>query len=221
MHRKISSLQYLTQDLPDFSHIEQVRMACDAGIEWIQLRMKNKSTDDYMKISAMARKITYDSGVKLIINDHVEIAGEVGADGVHLGREDMYWKAARIILGEDVLIGGSAHSWDELISLRDANVDYAGLGPFRFTSTKINLDEVLGLEGIISIMKLMQQHSFQLPVIAIGGIELNDVNDLIAAGVNGIAVSSAINKAANPRNALINFLESVKNSFSNHEKVNT
>lgn len=192
-------------------------MACEAGVQWIQLRVKMKTESEWLEIALEARKITQDYNVTLIINDHVLIAKEVGADGVHLGRDDMYWKEARKIIGDDAIIGISSHSWNELLEAKEAQVDYAGLGPFRFTNTKEKLDEVLGKEGIGTIMKQAQQNSVTLPIIAIGGIKLNDVKELLEAGVNGVAVSSAINMAVNPELAMKEFLNELSISFSKSE----
>lgn len=221
MQSKIATLHYLTQDLPHFSHIEQVKMACDSGVQWIQLRVKNKTMKEWLRIAGEARKITSDYDAVLIINDQPLIAKEVGADGVHLGRDDMHWKEARVILGKQPVIGVSTHSWKELVEFKGAAVDYAGLGPFRFTTTKEKLDEVLGLDGTWKITKQAAQHSLDLPLIAIGGIALNDVPGLISAGVHGIAVSSAINKSTHPAIVVKSLLEQIKISISKKETIIT
>ncbi|MEO6166690.1 MAG: thiamine phosphate synthase [Chitinophagales bacterium] len=221
MDKKIASLHYLTQDLPHFSHVEQVKMACESGVEWIQLRVKNSAREEWLQIAKQARSITESYGKILIINDEPLIAKEVHADGVHLGRDDMHWKDARIMLGIDAIIGVSTHSWEELLEVKDAQIDYAGLGPFRFTNTKEKLDAVLGIDGITQITKLLQKYSFSLPVIAIGGITLNDVQELMSKGVKGIAVSSAINATAHPAIAAKAFLEQLKISISKKEAIIT
>lgn len=198
MHKQISILHYITQDLPGFSHIEQVGMACKAGLDWIQLRMKQPSLQERQSIAREARAITRACNCTLIINDDVLIAAEVKADGVHLGREDMHWSSARQLLGDDAIIGVSVHSWQELDGFRHAEVDYAGLGPFRFTTTKEKLDPILGLSGIRDVILKKQSDDFYLPLVAIGGIELDDVAGILQTGVSGIAVSSAINKNTAP-----------------------
>lgn len=220
MHNPVSSFHYLTQDLPGFSHAAQAKMACEAGVKWVQLRVKNKSWEEWLQTAREVCAITRHFDATLIINDDAEIAKQCGADGVHLGQSDMHWSEAVKMVGEDAIIGVSAHSWDELWSLNDARIHYAGLGPFRFTETKEKLDEVLGLEGILDIMQLKQEHSFHLPVIVIGGIQLTDVKQLMNAGVHGIAVSSAINKAQHPQEAAAKFLAEVATTVSEREKMN-
>lgn len=219
MRKPVSPLQYLTQDLPGFSHAAQVKMACEAGVKWVQLRMKNKSWEEWLQVAMEVSEITKHYDATLIINDSAEIAKQCGADGVHLGQTDMHWSEALKIVGEDAIIGVSAHSWDELYSLQDARIHYAGLGPFRFTETKEKLDEVLGLEGIREILQRMRQHSFQLPVIAIGGIQLTDVKELMNSGVDGIAVSGAINKSQHPQEAAASFLAALTTIISEREKM--
>jgi thiamine-phosphate pyrophosphorylase len=210
MHRSIATLQYLTMDLPSFPHVKQVQMACEAGLSWIQLRMKLPPYEEQLQIAVDARKITDDYGCILIVNDHVTIARDAGADGVHLGRDDMHWEEARTVLGKDAIIGVSTHSWAELTSYREAVVQYGGLGPYRFTSTKEKLDAVLGLEGIKEVIAQKRMNDFELPLIAIGGIELKDVQSLLNVGVSGIAVSSAISRSSNPMVTAQAFLQQVK-----------
>jgi len=210
MHRSIATLQYLTMDLPSFPHVKQVQMACEAGLSWIQLRMKLQPYEEQLQTAIEARKITADFGCILIVNDHVTIARDSGADGVHLGCDDMHWEEARKVLGNDALIGVSTHSWMELDSNRNARVQYAGLGPFRFTRTKEKLDAVLALEGIKEVIAQKRMDDFDLPLIAIGGIELKDVQSLLNVGVSGIAVSSAISRSSNPMETAQAFLQQIR-----------
>ena len=186
----ISRLHYLTQDLPDFSHSQLAEFACKGGADWIQLRVKNKSFDEWLKISQETKIICKKYGAKLIINDNVFIAKEVSADGVHLGKDDMDPKEARKILGDNFIIGGSTNTMDDVRRMMDSGCDYIGIGPFNFTSTKKKLNPVLGLEGILTIAK---KFGDQIPMIAIGGIKIEDVKSLMQTGIYGIAVSSAIN----------------------------
>jgi len=211
MRKEIASLHCLTQDLAHRSHAEQVRTACEAGVDWVQLRVKNQSHDDWLNIAQEARAITNQFQVILIINDSVEIARAVNADGVHLGQEDLSPMDARKILGEEKIIGYSAHSLDEILAARYFDIDYFGLGPFRFTSTKERLEAVLGFEGIQNIIQRAKEGGILKPIIAIGGIQLKDVHDLIQKGVDGIAVSSAINLAGNPKETIRQFQKQLLN----------
>lgn len=188
----ISRFHYITQDVPDFSHAQLAEFACEGGADWVQLRVKNKSFDEWKKIAEETKLVCLRYGAKLIINDNVRIAKEVGADGVHLGKQDMNPKEARKILGKNFIIGGSSNTMDEVKWLMDNDVDYIGLGPFHFTSTKEKLNPVLGSEGIKIIA---EKFGKQIPIIAIGGIKAKDIGSLMQAGIHGVAVSSGINMA--------------------------
>ena len=190
----ISRLHYITQELPDFSHSELAEFACKGGANWIQLRVKNKSYEDWLKIAQETKLVCLKYGAKLIINDNVQIAKEISADGVHLGKDDMNPKEARKILGNNFIIGGSTNNMEDVRRQMADGCDYIGIGPFRFTSTKEKLSPVLGLEGI---KKIAEQFGKQIPMIAIGGIKLEDVESLMEIEIHGVAVSSAINLSEN------------------------
>ena len=171
------------------SHLEQVEAACRAGIPWIQLRMKEAGTDLFKETALAARKICASMGSKLIINDRVDIAAEVGADGVHLGLQDMPVAEARRLLGDGVIIGGTANTIADIREHRRQGADYIGLGPYRYTDTKKNLSPILGLDGYRRIMAQLRAEAIDIPVIAIGGIRQEDAGLLREAGVAGIAFS--------------------------------
>ncbi|MDB5228511.1 MAG: thiamine phosphate synthase [Bacteroidota bacterium] len=202
----ISHFHYLTQDLPDISHQQLAQIACENGIRWIQLRVKNKPYDEWLQISKDVKIICDRFQTILIINDNIEIAKEIDAHGVHLGKEDKSIKEARKILGSEKIIGGTANSAADILKLQDDGADYVGLGPFRFTSTKENLSMIIGLDGYSPIL---QSSNSSIPIIAIGGITIEDVKPLMNTGVYGIAVSSAINLADNKEEAIHEFLGNV------------
>ena len=127
----------------------------------------------------------------LIINDHPLVAKAVNADALHLGLEDMSLEEAqKIVPGK--IIGGTANTFAQVKQRCSEKVDYIGLGPYRFTTTKERLSPVLGLEGYTSIFQKMGLENLNTPVYAIGGIELADIQPLIRAGVYGIAVSGLL-----------------------------
>ena len=200
----ISRFQYITQDLPEFSHSQLAEFACRGGADWIQLRVKNKSYEEWLKISQETKLVCLKYGAKLIINDSVQIAKEISADGVHLGKEDMNPKEARKILGDNFIIGGSTNNMEDVRRQMADGCDYIGVGPFRFTSTKENLNPVLGLEGI---KKNAEQFGNRIPMIAIGGIKLEDIEPLMQTGIHGVAVSSAINLSENKTESVKSFLK--------------
>jgi len=194
---KIANFHYLTQDMPHISHTSLVEEACSIGIRWVQLRIKDKPLDFIKQVALNTLNICNKFGATLIINDHVELTKEIGAQGVHLGKSDMNPAKAREILGANFIIGGTANTFEDILNLVDAKVDYIGLGPFRFTSTKKNLSPVIGFEGYFSIMEKCNQNNITTPIIAIGGIKSADIDAIISTGVYGIAISSAINLSIN------------------------
>lgn len=191
--KAISRFHYITQDMAGYSHALLAESACLGGADWVQLRVKNQrgnNYSDWIQTAMETKSVCKKFGAKLIINDHVHIAKEIEADGVHLGKEDMAPAEARKILGNNYIIGGTANTIEEIKWLMENRVDYIGLGPYRFTSTKKNLSPVLGLTGIREVMAKLPGAP---PVIAIGGINLEDVQLLMETGIHGIAVSSAVN----------------------------
>jgi len=203
----ISRLHYITQELPDFSHIELAEFACKGGADWIQLRVKNKSFDEWKKIAEETKLVCLRYGAKLIINDNVQIAKEISADGVHIGKEDMNPKEARKILGDDFIIGGSTNTIEDVRKRIEEGCDYIGIGPFRFTSTKEKLNPVLGLERI---KLLAEKFGNKIPMIAIGGIKLEDIESLMQTGIHGVAISSTINLAEDKIDMVRNFVVALK-----------
>jgi len=188
-------LYYLTQDLLHISHEELAQDACKAGVSYLQLRMKNQTEDERKRIALKVKEICQDYKVTFIINDYVALAKEIGADGVHLGKKDMSPTQAREILGEGKIIGGTANDWSDILRLSAQKVDYIGLGPFSFTTTKEKLSPVLGIAGYAEILTKMSEINIEIPVIAIGGIKLANILELKALRIEGIAISSAINLA--------------------------
>lgn len=188
----IERLQYITRETSQLTHIDCVREACIEGTKWIQLRVKNKSDEEYLTIAREAKIICDLYDVKLIINDNVEVARKIKADGVHLGRKDMSPVKAREILGRDFIIGATATTYLDIENLKQMEVDYIGLGPYQYTETKKDLSELLGISGYENVMKKLSIYANQVPIIAIGGIGLEDVKPLMNTGIYGIAVSATI-----------------------------
>lgn len=190
--RPLGRLYFLTMDEGPIDHLQQVEAACTAGIKWIQLRMKQASDAEVRVTALAAKKITDANGCVLIINDRVEVALEVKANGVHLGKQDMAVSEARKLLGEDMIIGGTANTIEDIREHCEQGVDYIGLGPYRYTTTKKNLSPILGLEGYRQIMRVLKQEQLSIPVVAIGGIEMKDAVSLFDVGLNGIAFSGML-----------------------------
>ena len=194
----ISKLHYISQGKTPQEHLENLRRMCLAGADWVQLRLKNEAFEVVLETAVAAKEICDTFGVKLIINDHPEVAKKAGAHGVHLGKEDSCPLETRKILGPGKIIGGTANTAEDCEALLQKKVDYIGLGPFRFTRTKKNLSPVLGIEGYQKVLRTIGKSGRSIPVIAIGGITPSDIPALTAAGVHGIAVSGWLTSQAHP-----------------------
>lgn len=185
----IPNLHYISQGKTPEQHLENIQKACSHGADLIQLRLKNEENITILKTAEKAREITKKFQTKLILNDHYKIAKAVEADGIHLGKTDTCPTVARQHLHDWQIIGGTANNLLDCKELMDKKVDYIGLGPFRFTSTKRNLSPILGLEGYVS---LLNEWNSEIPIIAIGGITIKDLPELLKTGIYGVAVSGAI-----------------------------
>ena len=214
----ISKLQYITQDIPNKTHIQLAEEACVAGIDWIQLRLKNKTYSEWKQIALEALEVCNRYNAKLIINDNVQLAKEINAHGVHLGKQDMPTAEARKILGNDFIIGGTANTFEDIKMHIAAGVDYIGLGPFRFTTTKEKLSPVLGVEGYQKIMQQCKAENINIPIIAIGGILSDDVENIINTGVYGVAVAGAITHSSNKNETVNEFLKALTHEAINNSK---
>ena len=173
-------------------------MALEGGCRWIQLRMKDSSDDEVREAAAEIKPMCKAYDAIFLLDDRVELAKELKADGVHLGKNDMPVDEARRVLGEEFIIGGTANTFDDIERLSRQGADYIGCGPFRFTTTKKNLAPVIGIEGYRDIIEKMKAAGIDLPVVAIGGITADDIDDILATGVRGIAVSGTVLRAENP-----------------------
>ena len=173
--------------------LESIEKAIEGGVKIIQLRMKNADEKDFLNMAQRVKKICENKAI-FIINDNVEIAKLVDADGVHLGQEDIDIKDARKVL-ENKIIGISAHNKEEAIKAEKAGADYLGCGAMFATDTKNNVT-ALSVSGLKEIC-----NSVKIPVVAIGGINLNNMEKLKGCMADGVAVSSAIFKGDAKENA--------------------
>ena len=189
----ISKLHYISQGKTPENHLENIQKACVSGADWVQLRLKDMDAETILETAKKAREITNSFKVKLIINDHYKIAKAIKADGVHLGKSDECPLVVREYLGASFIIGGTANTAEDCKVLLDKKVSYIGLGPYQFTKTKQNLSPVLGVLGYKKILEALKTET---PIIAIGGITLKDIPEIINTGVYGIAVSGAITNNA-------------------------
>lgn len=198
-------LQFITDAPTAEATVAQAIAAMEGGCRWVQVRMKDAPDSEVEKAVMALLPDTRALGTILIVDDRVDIVVRTGADGVHLGKDDMPPAEARALLGPDKIIGSTVNTLADIDSLPLDLIDYLGMGPFRFTSTKKRLAPLLGLDGYRRIMSKLRERS-QIPVVAIGGITPDDVAPLLDAGVTGVAVSGAISRAADPREATRTFL---------------
>lgn len=179
----------ITLDGLALSHATQAEQLCSAGARWIQLRMKHAASDVWLATAREVVAVCRAHGAICIINDNVEIALAAGADGVHLGSLDLDWCEARRRLGPEKIVGGTVNHQTDVARARAAGcLDYVGVGPLRFTSTKQKLAPILGLAGVGELLVALGE----LPAWVIGGVEPADVPALRTAGAAGVAVSSAL-----------------------------
>ncbi|WP_372776695.1 thiamine phosphate synthase [Mangrovibacterium sp.] len=193
---EIAKLQFITNYLSERSHLEQVKAVVAAGVKWIQYRPKNANRVDILAEGQEIATFCRDHSVTFIMNDFADIALELNADGVHLGKNDLSPREARKLLGSRKIIGGTANTADDIEHLVSQGVDYVGLGPFRFTKTKQNLSPVIGLEGYDEIVRELLHRTISVPIVAIGGIRQADIGPILNTGVHGIAISSLLSEVA-------------------------
>lgn len=191
-------VQFITHYTDTIGYAESARIALEGGCRWIQLRMKDASDEEVEPVARQVQSMCHDYGAFLVLDDRVELAKRLHTDGVHLGRLDMPVDKARAYLGPEFIIGGTANTFDDIQRLHHAGADYIGCGPFRYTTTKKNLAPILGLEGYRNILSQMEKHEINLPIVGIGGIRADDIADLKATGLNGIALSGSILRASDP-----------------------
>ena len=194
----MNNIQFITHKNQRFGYVEGAEMALRGGCKWVQLRMKDATDNKFLSIGRKVAVLCRSYNATFLLNDRVHLVAELGADGVHLGKNDMPISEARRILGNEKIIGGTANTFADVQHLAAQGADYIGCGPFRYTPTKRNLAPILGLEGYRNILKQMQQVGISLPLIAIGGIVSTDIAALRDIGVSGIAVSGAVLGAADP-----------------------
>lgn len=202
-------IQFITHSNNRYGYVDGAHLALEGGCRWVQLRMKEATEAEFMAAAAEIGRLCKEHGATFVLDDHVEWVEKTGADGVHLGKNDMPIDEARKILGSDKIIGGTANTFEDVERLYRQGADYIGCGPFRFTTTKKNLSPVLGLEGYQHIVDQMKSHGINLPIVAIGGILESDIKSILATGVSGIAVSGGILNAENPAEEMQRFLKLV------------
>ncbi len=214
-------IQFITNYHDNISLTEQTEYVLEAGCRWVQLRLKGADDAEIYMVGKTLRALCDQYEATLILDDVVRMVPVIGADGVHLGKQDMPVDEARKLLGPDKIIGGTANTFEDVERLARQGANYIGCGPFRFTTTKKNLSPLLGLEGYAAILEQMRQQQIDLPLIAIGGITVEDVPDLVDLGVSGIAISGAILEAKKPDVMMRKFIRVENKARKLKDKSNT
>ncbi len=204
-------LQYITNTKSAYTVPQQVEMVIRGGCRWIQIRMKEASDLEIQAVVEEIKPLCLEHEAFLILDDRVELAKSLDVGGVHLGHNDMPPSQARIKLGAAAVIGATANTWEDIQAVRNLDIDYIGIGPYADTTTKENLAPILGVNGLRDLCLKMRENQVSIPIVAVGGITINDVTPLLEAGVNGVAVSGAIAMASDPVETTRQFVEILDN----------
>jgi len=187
--------------------LDVVRAAVQGGVTCVQLREKTCSTREFIEEALAVKELLRSRGVPLIINDRVDVALAIGADGVHLGQKDMPLAAARAIVTDAMLIGISAESEADAVAAEKGGADYLGVSPIFATPTKTDAAAPLGLAGLQAIRRAVR-----LPLVGIGGLNRQNAAAVIRIGADGVAVVSAIVAAQDPEQAARELLQAVRSA---------
>ncbi|MEM7162467.1 MAG: thiamine phosphate synthase [Bacteroidota bacterium] len=217
----IANFHYVTGNKRGEELLKEIKSYCRSGGQWVQLRVKNESFRVVLELAFQAKRITTHYNARLIINDFPEIARAVNSYGVHLGKNDMSPKEARSYLFDHQIIGSTCNTMEDIVEVNSKGlVDYVGLGPFRYTETKEKLSPVLGIEGLRLIKEKCNLLGVNLPLVVIGGVQLEDFEDIFNCGVHGIACSSLVEQYQD-KEVLLNKVDSILQNELDYEKFET
>jgi thiamine-phosphate pyrophosphorylase len=195
----LERVYFISQQTASKTHITAIEEALEAGCKLVQLRVKNQPETVVLELAKAAKTLCDQYDARLIINDYPSVAKSVNAWGLHVGLQDMAVSDVRAIVGRNMVVGGTANTFEHIQQRVLESVDYIGLGPFRFTATKEKLSPVLGLEGYQRIMDQMRAAAMYTPIVAIGGVLPDDVPGLKDAGIFGVAISGALTNAVDKK----------------------
>jgi thiamine-phosphate pyrophosphorylase len=208
--RPISKLHFIT------TNAATAEKALQGGVDWIQLRLKDISYDDYKAVALEVQEVCRRYNATFIVNDNVKLALDIHADGVHVGKEDpLPQEDIDAMLARNAIIGVTTNTIEDFQHLHGKAVSYLGLGPFRFTPTKKKLSPILGIEGYNKIFDAVKERGMHMPpVIGIGGVTIDDIPALLATGLHGIAASGAIGCALDVTEAARNMVAAIRAAHS-------
>jgi thiamine-phosphate pyrophosphorylase len=210
MKKYISKFHYLTQDLPHRSHVEQTAIACKAGANWIQYRCLSKPDAELVEELHQVASICDDWGATLILTNHYHLLNQVDAQGVHLENMKADFIKIREIISDEKTLGASANTFEDIQRIYTSGaVDYIGCGPFTQTKTKANDYPLLGINGYVELVAKMKNSGIDIPVLAVGGIKIDNTDPILKTGIHGIAVSASVNLADEPAEAFKGFYKKI------------
>ncbi len=198
----IADVEQIKEDMPS-----SVKMAIDGGVKAVQLRGKNITAKELLKIGERLRHLTHIESVKLFINDRIDVAMAIQADGVHLGQNSMPVKLARETSGDRFIIGVSTHSLKEAMDAEAGGADFITVGPIFETESKLRYGSPVGLTVLADVCRKVK-----IPVFAIGGVNIERVSSVREEGAHGVAVISAVLKAESVYDATVNMLDELRGS---------
>lgn len=189
----LQNVQYISNGITGEEQLANIQHALAVGCKWIQLRWKNVDKESFFPVALKVKELCKEYNATFIINDYVEWAKEIDSDGIHIGLDDTKVAEARIILGNNKIIGGTANTFEHALQRIEEGCNYIGLGPLRFTTTKDKLSPILGFDGYKEIMDKLAERNLHPKIYAIGGITEEDVKPLKSIGIYGVAASGMIN----------------------------
>ena len=201
MKKFIDTFHYLTQDLPDFSHLKQAEMACQHGAKGIQYRCLTKTDGALLREIHQIAAVCDDWGTTLIVTEHYHLLNQADIQGVHMENMDIDLSEIRKAIGPDKTLGASANTVQQILNHIENGADYIGCGPFGHTDTKPNACPHWQIEGYAAAVRQLSDLGKEIPLIAAGGVAISHIESLMQTGIFGVAISAAVNKAVNPAQA--------------------
>jgi thiamine-phosphate pyrophosphorylase len=200
-----SPIYFISHDIDGYKHSDQIEDVCKAGVQLVQFRSKKLTPEQRLLQAKKIKDICTNYHSFFIVNDDAQLALDVDADGVHLGPDDCPVAEVRALLGPDKIIGYAANSFEDIVAALEEDIDYLSIGPFRATTTKLDAGHPFGLDGYQNLFTQLPVH-FNLPVFAVGGITLDDVEPLAKLPFSGIAASNML-ITHNFKNLLVNHIK--------------
>jgi thiamine-phosphate pyrophosphorylase len=198
---------FITHKNEKYSYLSSGLMALECGIKFIQLRMKDYEDEKVIEVAKELAKECNKQGALLTVDDRINLLSTNLFSGIHLGKEDMEIGKAKDITKQKYILGATANTIDDIINAYQKGASYIGLGPYKYTTTKKKLSTILGLNGYKDIIKELRDKGINIPIYAIGGIEVEDLQELKETGVYGVALSSVILNSNNARKTIEEILK--------------